>query len=163
MHSFLVPVLGHERGFRPRRSAPVLGVFAVAVAVVRLVHPLIAQHLREGSAGGCMRCGRPACSRSLPVRARRLGDGPGRRAGLALGAVQPMIIPRCQLTPPDRHGEAIALRSMTINFSSALMPLLFSALGAGCWRLGAVLADGVIVGAGSCRRAALSQAAPLRT
>jgi hypothetical protein len=33
------------------------------------------------------------------------------------------------ITPDERHGEAIALRSMTINLSSTLMPLLFGALG----------------------------------
>ena len=69
--------------------------------------------------------------------------------GLALGSVQPMIMTTLhQLTPPDRHGEAIALRSMTINFSSATMPLLFglagAALGAATlfWVMGAAVAAG---------------------
>jgi MFS family permease len=69
--------------------------------------------------------------------------------GLALGAVQPMIMTTLhQLTPDDRHGEAIALRSMTINFSSTTMPLLFglagSAIGAGTlfWVMGAAVAAG---------------------
>ena len=53
-----------------------------------------------------------------------------------------------QLTPNDRHGEAIALRSMTINFSSAVMPLMFglagAALGAASlfWVMGAAVAAG---------------------
>ena len=51
--------------------------------------------------------------------------------GVALGSVQPMVMSTLhQITPHDRHGEAITLRSMTINFSSAVMPLLFGALGA---------------------------------
>src|ERR1035438_8226765 len=51
--------------------------------------------------------------------------------GLALGAVQPMIMTTLhQITPADRHGEAIALRSMAINFSSAVMPLAFGLAGA---------------------------------
>jgi MFS family permease len=70
--------------------------------------------------------------------------------GLALGCVQPMIMSTLHhITPDERHGEAIALRSMTINFASALMPLLFGALGA---TLGASMLFwlmGAAVGAGS--------------
>ncbi|HEX3140282.1 MAG TPA: MFS transporter, partial [Rhizobacter sp.] len=69
--------------------------------------------------------------------------------GLALGAVNPMIMTTLHhLTPSDRHGEAIALRSMTINASSALMPLLFGALGAAIgastlfWVMGAAVGMG---------------------
>jgi sugar phosphate permease len=69
--------------------------------------------------------------------------------GLALGSVQPMIMTTLhQLTPNDRHGEAIALRSMTINFSSAVMPLMFGAAGAALgaaslfWIVGAAVVAG---------------------
>ena len=70
--------------------------------------------------------------------------------GLTLGSVQPMIMTTLhQLTPNDRHGEAIALRSMTINFSSALMPLLFGALGALVGASALFWLMGAVVGAGS--------------
>ena len=83
--------------------------------------------------------------------------------GLALGSVQPMIMTTLhQLTPRDRHGEAIALRSMTINSSSAVMPLLFGVLGAALgaaslfWVMGAAVALGSVqarrVGAGQTVR-----------
>ena len=69
----------------------------------------------------------------------------------ALGAVQPMIMTTLhQITPSDRHGEAIALRSMVINFSSAVMPLAFglfgAALGASAlfWVMGAAVASGSV-------------------
>ena len=53
------------------------------------------------------------------------------------------------LTPPERHGQAIALRSMTINASSAVMPLMFGALG-GALGVGALFwLVGAAVGAGS--------------
>jgi hypothetical protein len=71
--------------------------------------------------------------------------------GLALGAVQPMIMTTLhQITPADRHGEAIALRSMAINFSSALMPLAFGLAGATLgasalfWMMGTAVAAGSI-------------------
>jgi hypothetical protein len=55
-----------------------------------------------------------------------------------------------QITPSNRHGEAIALRSMTINISSALMPLVFGALGAALgasalfWMMGAAVGTGSV-------------------
>jgi hypothetical protein len=53
-----------------------------------------------------------------------------------------------QITPAARHGEAIALRSMAINFSSAVMPLAFGVAGATLgasalfWAMGAAVASG---------------------
>ena len=35
-----------------------------------------------------------------------------------------------QITPADRHGEALGLRLMSLNGSSVLMPLLFGSIGA---------------------------------
>jgi sugar phosphate permease len=86
--------------------------------------------------------------------------------GLALGSVQPMIMTTLhQITPQERHGEAIALRSMTINFSSAVMPLMFglagAALGAASlfWVMGMAVAAGSIparrVGHGPAQQAAV--------
>jgi MFS family permease len=72
--------------------------------------------------------------------------------GLALGTVQPMIMSTLHhITPADHHGEAIALRSMTINFASTAMPLVFgaggAALGAGVlfWIMGAGVGAGSLL------------------
>ncbi len=69
--------------------------------------------------------------------------------GLTLGSVQPMIMSSLHhLTPPGRHGEAIALRSMVMNASSTLMPLTFGAAGTALgaaslfWLVGAAVAAG---------------------
>ena len=59
-----------------------------------------------------------------------------------------------RLTPRQRHGEALALRSMTINGASALMPLLFgvigSALGAAplFWLMAAAMTSGSLAARG---------------
>jgi MFS family permease len=51
--------------------------------------------------------------------------------GIALGLVQPAIMATLHdVTPPGRQGEALALRSMTLHASMAMMPLLFGAIGA---------------------------------
>jgi MFS-type transporter involved in bile tolerance (Atg22 family) len=51
--------------------------------------------------------------------------------GLVLGAVQPLIMSTLhQITPEDRHGEALGLRLLTLNASSVAMPLMFGSVGA---------------------------------
>ncbi len=165
VHAFLVPVLGHERGFSASAIGLVLGVFAVAVAAVRLAIPLIAQHLREGQVlAGCMLWTAGVFALYPFAHAAAWMGVLAAALGLALGAVQPMIMTTLhQLTPAERHGEAIALRSMTINFSSALMPLLFGALGALVGASALFWLMGLIVGAGSLPARHVAAMPPVRT
>jgi MFS family permease len=81
--------------------------------------------------------------------------------GLALGCSQPMVMATLHhLSPPDRHGQALALRSLTLNLASTLMPLTFGLAGAAIgtavlfWVCGAFSA----LGATTVRRHAPRQA-----
>ncbi len=150
VHSFLVPVLGHERGFSASAIGLVLGVFATAVALVRLAIPVIAHRLRESQVlvGSMLAAGLVFAVYPFAHTAWVMGCC-AVVLGLALGAVQPMIMTTLhQITPSARHGEAIALRSMAINFSSAVMPLCFGLAGATLgasvlfWVMGAAVASG---------------------
>jgi MFS family permease len=81
--------------------------------------------------------------------------------GVTLGSVQPMIMSTLHLlTPEHRHGEAIALRSMTINAASTMMPLLFGVAGSAVGVGGLFWLVGAVVGAGNWVARGLS---PLRT
>ncbi|MDH5540843.1 MAG: MFS transporter, partial [Rhizobacter sp.] len=132
VHAFLVPILGHERGFSASAIGLVLGAFALAVASVRLLIPMLAHRLREAQVlTGAMLWIALVLAVYPLVQTAALMIVCAVLLGLALGAVQPMIMSTLyQLTPRERHGEATALRSMTINFSSAVMPLLFGVIGA---------------------------------
>ena len=151
VHSFAVPVLGHERGLSASAIGLILGAFALAVAGVRLLIPLVAERLREGAVlSGAMLLTAltfavyPFAHSAWPMAACAVV------LGLALGAVQPMIMSTLyQITPDARHGEAIALRSMAINLSSALMPLGFGILGASLGAATLFWLMGAAVGAGS--------------
>jgi predicted MFS family arabinose efflux permease len=167
VHAFLVPVLGHERGFSASAIGMVLGLFSAAVACVRMAIPLLAHRLREAQVlAGSMVCTALVFGFYPLATSAWLMAGCAVLLGLALGSVQPMIMTTLhQITPHQRHGEAIALRSMTINLSSALMPLVFGALGA---TLGASVLFwlmGVAVAAGSvqARRIGADVAPDLRT
>jgi MFS family permease len=152
VHSFVVPILGHERGFSASAIGLVLGVFATAVAVIRLAIPVLAHRLRESRVlVGAMLCTALVFAVYPLVRSPWGMAACATLLGFALGAVQPMIMATLhQITPHERHGEAIALRSMTINFSSATMPLLFglggAALGAASlfWIMAAAVGSGSV-------------------
>ena len=153
VHAFLVPILGHERGFSASAIGLVLGVFATAVTAIRLVIPAFAHRLRESHVlvGAMLGAGLVFAVYPLFRTAWAMGIC-AVLLGFALGAVQPMIMTTLhQITPHERHGEAIALRSMTINLSSALMPLMFglggTALGATAlfWIMAAAVSAGSVV------------------
>ncbi len=132
VHTFVVPVLGHERDFSASVIGGILGAFAIAAACIRVVMPLLANHLREWV----------VLTASMLVTAGMFAIYPAMHSpwtmglcsvmlGFALGAVQPMIMSTLhQITPHTQHGQALGLRLMSINLSSVLMPLLFGSAGA---------------------------------
>jgi len=165
VHSFLVPILGHERGFSASAIGLILGVFATAVAGVRLAIPLLAHRLKESHVlvGAMLGAGAVFAVYPLAHEAWVMGAC-AIVLGLCLGSVQPMIMVTLhQITPSARHGEAIALRSMAINFSSAVMPLAFGVVGAALgaatlfWVMGAAVAAGSV----AARRVGAVQPSPL--
>ena len=171
LHAFLVPVLGHERGLSASAIGLILGTFAAAVAAVRLVIPWIAHHLREAQVLTGAMLTTAVVFAIYPFAGSALAMALcGAALGMALGCVQPMIMTALhRLTPRPRHGEALALRSMTINGASTLMPLLFglvgSALGAAplFWLMGAAMATGSLAAWQVGRRSDDAHLAGIRT
>lgn len=131
VHSFAVPILGHERGFSASTIGLVLGVFPLAVSGVRLIIPWLAHRMEEAQVLRVAMVGTALVFGIYPlVPSPWLMGLCAIALGLMLGSVQPMIMSTLhRLTPHDRHGEAIALRSMTLNLSGSLMPLLFGVAG----------------------------------
>jgi MFS family permease len=150
VHAFVLPVLGHDRGISASVIGSILGAFAIAAAVIRVVLPVIASRASE----------RSVILSSTAVTAMVFAIYPLLDSawtmgicsvvlGFALGAVQPMVMSMLhQITPHTRHGEALGLRLMTINASSVAMPMLFGSLGALIgiggvfWVVGGVVAIG---------------------
>ena len=150
VHTFVLPLLGHARGLSASAIGFVLGTFAAAVAAVRFAIPLLAHRVREPTVLRGALLATAAVFAVYPLtRSAASMAACAAALGLALGAVQPMIMTALhRVTPAHRHGEAIALRSMAINLSSTLMPLAFglggSAFGAGAlfWGMAAIVAAG---------------------
>lgn len=131
VHTFVVPVLGHERGYSASVIGTILGAFAVSAAVVRVFLPLLAAHLREWAVVTVAMVVTALLFAVYPFMPTAWAMGLcSVLLGLALGTVQPMIMSTLhQITPHAMHGQAIALRLMTINLSSVLMPMLFGTAG----------------------------------
>lgn len=151
VHTFAVPILGHEYGFSASSIGLVLGSFTLAVSAVRLVVPVLAHRIeRRAVLGGAM------LATGIVMLFYPFATTPGRMVccalamGLAMGAVQPMIMSTLHdLAPPHRHGQAIALRSMVMNGSSTLMPLLFGVAGAAVGAASLFWFFGTALGAGA--------------
>jgi MFS family permease len=148
VHAFAVPVLAHERGFSASAIGLVLGLFTFSVAVVRAGVPLVSRHLQpEPMLVGAL------VATGLMMLLYPLAQTPWQMGlcavalGLALGSVQPMVMATLHdLTPDERHGQAIALRSLVMNLSGTAMPLMFGVAGAALgaaplfWLFGGLLA-----------------------
>ena len=132
VHTFVVPILGHERGLPASVIGTILGAFAIAAAVIRMLMPVLTRHLAEWQVVlGAMVA---ACALFIlyPFMPGAWSMGVCSVVlGIVLGSVQPMVMSMIhQITPAERHGEALGLRMMAINGSSVLMPVLFGSLGA---------------------------------
>jgi MFS family permease len=150
VHAFAVPVLGHERGFNASTIGFVLGSFTLSVTAVRVLIPMLAHHVREVTVLRAAMVGTGLVFAAYPFATNPWLMGMLAMAlGVTLGCVQPMIMSGLHhLTPPPRHGEAIALRSIFINLSSTTLPLVFGAAGAAVgvsalfWSIGVATAAG---------------------
>ena len=132
VHTFVVPLLGHERDFSASVIGTILGAFAVAATVIRMCLPWIARHWQEHQIVTVAMLSTGVLFGLYPFMPNPWAMGAcSVLLGLVLGSVQPMIMSTLhQITPEHRQGEALGLRLLSINASSVLMPSLFGAVGA---------------------------------
>ena len=151
VHTFVVPVLGFERGISASVIGSILGAFALAAAAIRVVMPLVAAHLREWKVLVVAMLVTAVLFGLYPWMPSALAMGVcSILLGFALGTVQPMIMSMLhQITPEARHGEALGLRLMVINASSVAMPILFGSAGAVAGVAVVFWVTGAAVGLGS--------------
>lgn len=146
-HSFVVPVVGHAQGLSASSIGLVLGSFATAATVVRLAIVRFADDIDEAKA---LRAAMLVAMLTFMAYAwlpGTLGLMCGSALlGVALGSVQPMVLAMLhRATPPERHGQALGLRMLTLNGATVGMPVGFgmlaatTALAAPMWVMAAAL------------------------
>lgn len=151
VHTFVVPLLGHERDFSASVIGTILGVFAVAAAIIRLVLPLIAARLQEWAVIFSAMLMTATLYSIYPLLESPLAMGIcSLLLGATLGSVQPMIMSSLhQITPEHRQGEALGLRMMSVTAAGALMPIVFGGAGQAIGLLGVFWGVGIMVAVGS--------------
>lgn len=148
---FAVPIYGTGLNLSASTIGAILGAFALATFVARVVLPTLARRLREWTLIGV------ALGISLTVFSifplveqvpllMLLGFG----LGLGLGMTQPLLLSLLYAaTPEGRSGEAVGIRTGILSLCQTAMPLFFGAIGAALgmapvfWSMAIVLAGGV--------------------
>jgi MFS family permease len=162
VHTFLVPVLGHERGLSASSIGAILGGFALAATAIRLLMPWLASRLRESVVIASAMLGTALLFAVYPLTHTAWGmGGLSVLLGITLGSVQPMIMSTLhQITPPHRRGQALGLRALAINGSSVVMPLLFGSAGVVVGVAGVFWTVGAVTGLGARLALGLPSATP---
>lgn len=131
LQTFLVPVHGTRVGLSATQIGVVIGAFAAATFVIRLAMPALSRRFREwqvlvftlvtsGLAYGLM----PFFSAVGPLMVVMF------LLGLGLGAAQPNVMSLLHdRSPEGRVGEALGLRTIVMNSSHVVLPLVIGAFG----------------------------------
>lgn len=152
LQAFMIPVYGTEIGLDAVAIGWLLSTFSICTFAVRVFMPILSQMFKEWSiiifvmiSAGLTYIVFPFTT-SLTLLFLLCGW-----LGASLGASQPNVLSLLhQVTPDGRVGEAIGIRTMLMNASHAILPLLFgfggSVIGAASafWATGALM-----VGAGA--------------
>ena len=159
VHQFLVPLYGARIGISASGIGLILGAFAVATLVVRLVVPLFLMDVSEWK----------AILAAMAIAAGVYAVYPSVSSlesmimlsfllGLGLGVSQPMTLSiMAREAPASRLGEATGLRLMLVNGTQTVLPSAFGALGGVLgvgglfWGMAALLGAG-LVGVGRALR-----------
>ncbi len=132
LQTFVVPVHGTHVGLTASEIGLVLGSFALATFAIRLAMPWLSRRFSEWQVlTYTLFCATlafalfPLFSSRVPLMSVAF------LLGLGLGAAQPNIMSLVHSrTPQGRVGEALGLRSMIINSTQVVLPLVFGAFGA---------------------------------
>jgi MFS family permease len=148
---FAVPIYGTGLGLSASTIGSILGAFALATFVARVVLPTLARRLREWTLIGVALAISLAVFSIFPLVEQvpllmLLGFG----LGLGLGMTQPLLLSLLYAaTPEGRSGEAVGIRTGILSLCQTAMPLFFGAIGAALgmapvfWSMALVLAGGV--------------------
>ena len=150
VHQFIVPLYGARIGLSASGIGLILGAFAVATMVVRMVVPLFLMDVSEWKAilaamgvAGVVYALYPAFSTLESLIALSFV------LGLGLGVSQPMTLSiMARSAPASRLGEATGLRLMLVNGTQTVLPSAFGALGGVLGIGGLFWGMAVLLGAG---------------
>ena len=132
LYTFLIPLYGASIKLPASTIGAILSTFAVATLAVRMVMPMLVGRIGQWTVITAALAVSGASYLAFPF----VSEVPFLIAlsfvlGLGLGAAQPMIMSLLyEVSPRGRQGEAVGLRTMMLNGSHTIIPLLSGALSA---------------------------------
>jgi MFS family permease len=147
---FIAPIHGTALGLSASAIGILLGAFAAATFLVRLVLPALVSRTREWTLVAVALGIACAVYATFPLF-REFGVLMALAfvLGIGLGMSQPMVMSLLySAAPPNRAGEAVGLRTTVLNFIQTTIPLAFGALGTALgvtpifWAMALILAGG---------------------
>ncbi|HTS85460.1 MAG TPA: MFS transporter [Usitatibacter sp.] len=131
LFTFVMPIYGTSIGLSATTIGLILGSFAAATFVVRLLLPWIQRRVHEWPlitttfAIACLAYAAFPMVRTVPLLAALSFV-----LGFGLGATQPSLMALVYATaPPGRAAEAVGLRTVALNTSTTFFPIFFGGLG----------------------------------
>ena len=128
---FVMPIYGTAIGLNATTIGLILASFAAATFTVRLMLPILSRQVREWTLITMTFGIALVAYIAFPlVRTVPLLASIAFLLGLGLGATQPSILALVYSTAPAaRAGEAVGVRTVVLNASHTVLPLVFGALG----------------------------------
>jgi len=132
LYSFLLPLYGARLGLAAVSIGVIMSTFSFATFVVRLAMPLFAHRVAHWAVIGAALTLSGASYLLFPfVESVPLLMVISFVLGLGLGCAQPVIMAVLyDASPPGRQGEAVGVRTLTLNASHTVIPLASGAISA---------------------------------
>lgn len=153
VHTFAVPVIGHERAYSASTIGMILGACSVGAMVARGMMARFSEGLDEDRALRRVMLVSIATLAVYPLLpapwVMMIGSA---TLGLAIGSVQPLVLSALhKAAPPDLYGQALGLRMIATSGATAGMPMLFGAVAAASaaampmWLMAGVVATAAVM------------------
>jgi predicted MFS family arabinose efflux permease len=128
---FIMPIYGTSIGLNATTIGLILAIFAAATFTVRLMLPILSRLVKEWTLITMTFAIALVAYIAFPmVRTVPLLSSIAFLLGLGLGATQPTIMALVYSTAPaGRAGEAVGVRTVVLNASHTVLPLVFGGLG----------------------------------
>ncbi|HTE15544.1 MAG TPA: MFS transporter [Burkholderiales bacterium] len=158
LYSFVMPIHGSSIGLSASTIGLILGSFGCAIFLFRLILPWIVHRFDERTLLIAAMVITGLMLALIPlVHSVPLLMAVSFVLGIGLGGTQPMIMAMLyEKAPPGRGAEAVGMRTLLLNITQAVIPMIFGALGAalGMTPVFFAMAAAVLWGAWYARREA---------
>jgi MFS family permease len=151
LYNFYMPIYGHSIGLSATRIGIVLGTYAVAVLLTRLVMTMLVKRSNEETVlYGSLALAAIACVAFPFVTSMYMLAAISFVLGLGLGCCGPLsMVITYNRAPEGRSGEAMGLRQSMQKFTEVLVPLVFGTVGSAFGIGPAFWMDALLLGAGA--------------